>query len=120
MRPQFDERDTQILAERESAFNQHHGPRVGDFLRTQDGLLRFTHDWDDSLQTTCKQFGNGSFYLGKGYASYSGALDSAILKTKLRDTGMTELGAFWFFHHDYCTAHNGVECKFPCRVYEIA
>jgi hypothetical protein len=123
MRPEFDDRDAEILREREAAFNRVEGPRVGDFLRIADGVLRFTHDWGDSIQTTVRAkhpcYGDASFYLSDGYASFSGSLDSAIDKKTLRDTGETMLGSFWFFHHNFAEAENGVRCTMMCRVFEI-
>src|SRR5947207_14894030 len=102
MRPEFDSQDAKILAERERQFNQVAGPRVGDFLRVPDGVLRFTHDWGDSIQTTVGSkhpcHSDASFYLGDGYASFSGSLDPAIDKARLRDTGEPLEGSFWFVH----------------------
>jgi len=124
MYPEFDQRDAEILNKRESSFNSVTGPRVGDFLKTPDGVLRLTHDWGDSIQTTVRAkhpcYGDASFYLGDGYASFSGSLDSAIDKTLLRDTGETMPGSFWFFHHDFAGAGRGVHCKMACRVFEVA
>lgn len=123
MRPQFDERDTQILAVRELAFNEMLGPRVGDFLVTPDGMLRFTYDWGDSIQTTVRPShpcnGDASFYLSEGHVSFSGSLDHSVPKEFLRDTGKTESGSFWFFHHNDFCAENGVYFKIPCRVFEM-
>ncbi len=122
MRPDFDERDAAILRKREESFNRVDGPRVGDFLRTPDGVLRFTHDWGDSIQTTVRAkhpcYGDASFYLSDGYASFSGSLDPAIDKSLLRDTGETMPGSFWFFHHDVAGAGRGVYCTMPCRLFE--
>jgi hypothetical protein len=120
---QFDERDAEILARREAEFNLANGPRVGDFLRVAGGMLRFTHDWDDSLQTTVGKdhpcCGDASFYLGNdGYVSFSGSLDPSIDKTELFDTGEKQKGGFWFFHHDFQGAHRGVQCEMNCRVFE--
>lgn len=124
MRPEFDNVDAAILAEREKLFNAVEGPRVGDFLRTPDGMLRFTHDWGEDIQTTVRAkhpcYGDASFYLSEGYASFSGSLDSAISKTLLRDTGEKQDGSFWFFHHGWVTAENGVYFKMPCRIFEMA
>jgi hypothetical protein len=125
VRPQFDDRDREILAERERLFNQVPGPRVGDFLRVPDseGMLRFTHDWGDSIQTTVRAkhpcHGDASFYLSDGYASFSGSLDPAIDKAKLRQTEETMPGSFWFFHHNFAGAERGVYFSIPCRVFEI-
>lgn len=124
MRPDFDSIDAEILAKREREFNQEQGPRVGDFLRTRDGFLRFTHDWGDRIQTTVRPShpcnGDASFYLSEGgYVSFSGSLDPSIDKASLRDTGEKMAGSFWFFHHGYAMAHNGVNFKIECRVFEI-
>lgn len=122
MRPEFDERDKEILALRESLFNQMEGPRVGDYLRTPDGMLRFTHDWGDTIQTTVRPShpcnGDASFYLSEGHVSFSGSLNPGIAKDTLRDTGDKQDGSFWFFHHNDACAHNGVYFKIPCRVFE--
>lgn len=118
--PEFDTKDAEILAQYQASWNDREGPRVGDFVRMVDGeLRRFTHEWNDGIQTTWKGQ-SGSFYLGNGYASYSGGLESAIARSKLRDTGETREGAFWFFHHNHARAHNGVYFKIPCRVFEVA
>lgn len=119
----FDAVDAQILAIRERAFNEMPGPRVGDFLRVPEGVLRFTHDWGDAIQTTVRPShpcnGDGSFYLAEGNVSFSGSLDSSISKELLRDTGETLEGSFWFFHHDFWGAGNGVYFRIPCRVFEL-
>jgi hypothetical protein len=123
MRPQFDNIDAEILAKKEILFNELPGPRVGDFLRTPEGYLRFTHDWDDAIQTTVKAshpcHGDASFYLSEGSVSFSGSLAPAIDKTLLQDTGEKMDGSFWFFHHNSAGAERGVYCKIPCRVFEV-
>lgn len=122
-RPEFDERDAEILAVRERIFNEERGPRVGDYLRTADGMLRLTHDWGDTIQTTVRPShpcnGDASFYLGEEHVSFSGSLDPGIAKCSLRDTGEKLEGSFWFFHHNHACAHNGVYFRIPCRVFEI-
>ncbi len=120
----FDARDAEILKEREAGFNRVQGPRVGDFLRTPEGYLRFTHDWGNGIQTTCRPghpcSGDGSFYLGTdGYVSFSGWLDPSIDKAKLHQTEETQDGSFWFFHHDSWGADRDVSFKIPCRVFEL-
>jgi hypothetical protein len=123
MNCEFDSRDAEILTKCEQAFKQVDGPRVGDFLRTADGFLRFTHDWGDDIQTTVKAshpcHGDASFYLSDGYASFSGSLDPAISKSKLRDTGEGIEGSFWFFHHGFAGAGRGVYFRIRCRVFEM-
>lgn len=122
MRPEFDNVDAEILAVRELLFNQIEGPRVGDFLRTPEGYLRFTHDWGNAIQTTVRPShpcnGDASFYLSEGHVSFSGSLDSSISKTLLRDTGEKQDGSFWFFHHNSAGAEHGVYFRIPVRVFE--
>lgn len=123
MRPEFDNVDAEILARRVLAFDAVPGPRVGDFLRVPEGLLRFTHDWGDSIQTTVRPShpcnGDASFYLSdEGYVSFSGSLDPSISKELLRDTGETQEGSFWFFHHNFAGAARGVYFRIACRVFE--
>jgi hypothetical protein len=122
MRPEFDDVDAKILAERQRTYDAIDGPRVGDFLRVAGGMLRFTHDWGDSIQTTVRPShpcnGDASFYLSDGCVSFSGSLDPAIDKHRLRDTGETQDGSFWFFHHNFAGAACGVYFKIPCRVFE--
>lgn len=120
MHPTFDDLDADALAKREAQFNAQPGPRVGDWLDLPDGTpVRFTHDWDDAIQTTTPNFGLGSFYLDYGWASYSGALDPPVSKSKLVDTGEARPGAFWFFHHQQAKANNGVQFSIPCRVFKM-
>lgn len=127
-RPTFDARDAEILAERIKAWDQRPGPRVGDFVRKVDGSLhRFTHHWGDGLQITWSEnarkgadtYHCGSFYLGHGYVEFSGGLDPAIPVDKLVRTDEVRLGRFWFFHHNWTRAHNGVHCDAPCRVWQV-
>ena len=103
-----------ILRERVGAWSQKGLPRVGDFIEFSDGIVeQFSYDWGDSIQSS----EGGSFYLGKGYVSFSGALNTAIPKDKVSDSGRTKLGKFWFFHHDDMTAHNGVYVNVACRIF---
>jgi hypothetical protein len=113
--PMFDDRDQEILEEREQEWNKRTGPRVGDWIRFTDGLvLQISHLWDDSVQYT---FG-GSFYLGSDYQSYSGGLESGIPRDSLTLTEETKPAGIWFFHHDRARAHNGVNANVTARVYE--
>lgn len=115
----LDSVNSQILAKRTESFEKLQGPRVGDYLQTESGYLRFTHDWGDCIQVTCPRFGNGSFYLSDFGASYSGCLDPAISKSKLIDTGRIRPGRFWFFNHDMARAYNGIEVTVNCKVWNM-
>ncbi|WP_409562663.1 hypothetical protein [Hyphomicrobium sp. MC8b] len=119
--PVFDDRDQEIKNFLLAYWNSILGPRVGDFVQTEDGTLhRFTQDWDDRLQITSSlDPAGGSFYFALGYCSYSGGLDPSIPKSRLYDTGAVKDGNVWFFHHDIARAHNGVTTAIPCRVYRV-
>jgi hypothetical protein len=121
MKPQFDEKDSAILAKREALFNAHPGPRVGDYVQFPDHHVeRFSHDWGDSIQTTDGLYGQ-SFYLDRtGYADFSGGLNPAIAKAELVDLLAPMRGSFWFFHHDQARASNGVEFSIACRVFSYS
>lgn len=116
----LDAQDRTILSERALKYQNLTGPRVGDFVQMPDGSLRrFTHDWGKDIQTTLPATGGGSFYLTEdGHASYSGGLDSAIMKDRLKlISGRGMAGLFWFFHHGIRRAHNAVHCSITCEVY---
>ena len=112
--PSIDQRDLDILAARSAALDAVSGPRVGDWVEFTDGVSRrISHLWPESAQTS----DGGSFYLGDGYVSMSGALHDSVPTDSLVITGERRAGAVWFFHHDHATAHNGVETTLLFRVY---
>lgn len=116
-----------ILATRFTKYNQRKGARVGDYLRLWAGpgpcpahrneFTRFTHDWGDSLQTGGHS--GSSYYLGDGYLSYSGSLDSGISRASLIQTNYTKMGDVWFFDEDWAGAGRGVNFEIPHRVFTI-
>lgn len=110
-----DERDAELLRQREQAWAQREGPRVGDFLRFADGSLhRLAHDWGDSFQTSR----DGTFYLlPNGLASMSGSLSQPVPNDRIRETPGKAIGRFWFFHHDAARAHAAVYVDMECRVF---
>ena len=114
-----------ILKNRMEKLNEKKGARNGDFLKLPNGkYTRFTHDWGDSLQTGCLRIANesgncGSFYLGSGSMSYSGSLDPAIDRSKLKLTDEIKLGRVWFFNNGEARAHNGIDFDVPLRVFEL-
>lgn len=121
---QLDEQDTEILLRRFHAFCDKHGPREGDYVRFSDGVMRRISfitplEWlpeCDSVQTS----DSGSWYLGEGYCSFSGSLFLGVKRETLRDSGERKPGRVWFFHHDYRTAHNGVETEIDFRVFNCS
>lgn len=95
-------------------------PTVGEFLLTDQGYLRFTHDWGEVIQTTVKPGYDQSFHIDKeGFMSFSGSLDPAIDKTRLVLTSEIREGSCWFWSHGYVEGHNGVHTYMPCRVWAI-
>lgn len=111
-----DDRDMAIAEERLKKFDQDPDPRVGDFVITPEGKLqRIAYCWPDQLQT-CD---GGSFFLGNGYADMSGGLDPGFKKEAFKITEEKKPGRFWFFHHDYRMAHNGIGVLALCRVYKV-
>lgn len=95
------------------------GPRVGDFVIVPWGLgpMRFSHDWGDTIQIST----GGSFYLGSsGEASFSGSLEPAIDKSKLRQAlglDAEQAGSFWIWKEGYAGAGRGVSVYVECRTY---
>jgi hypothetical protein len=115
-----DQKDNQILRRRFAAWEAIKGPRMGDYVIYPDGHSeRISYDWGSKVQTSDAKFGS-SFYLEEcGYVSFSGGLNPPVPKNKLRETGRTLDGAFWFFHQDWWQADNGVGFELPCRVFEL-
>jgi hypothetical protein len=117
---EMDDRDRELLAEKTKAWEaRQDGPRVGDFVITPKGLLRFTHDWGEDIQTTVKPGYDASFYLSDGGMSFSGSLSPGIPKALLELTGEVMEGSCWFFSHGFAEASNGVHATVPCRVYRL-
>lgn len=115
-----DAHDQALLKERAAAFIRREGPCVGDWVIMAEGdLRRFTHDWGDDIQTTCKGM-YGSFHLNReGYASFSGSLDPGMPKTRFEQTDELKAAPFWFFHHDSPRAHSGVNVSVLARVWRL-
>jgi len=114
-----------ILLKRTQIWDKIKGPRVGDYLRVGDKYTRFTHDGDDHLQTGgCCHYANGKkrdgrYYFGKGYMSYSGALDKGVAVSDIEETDEIREGPVWFFNNDEPGKDNAVYFEILCRVYTI-
>lgn len=112
-----DARDRRIIGERMGALLERKGPRVGDFVDFADGTQRrISYLWPDGAQTS----DGGSYYLGRGYVSMSGALHPCVPLESLEPTGELRAGWVWIFHHDHHTAHNGVDARVSFRVFRCA
>lgn len=119
-----DERDLQILKERQEAYDAIREPITGDCIIFSDGSeARITHVWTDengepiSIQTS-NTVQNYGFYLGKGYMSYSGGLNSGIPWSHFSECSEKRTAPVWFFHHDWAQAHNGVDAHLVCKVWK--
>lgn len=119
----LDEKDRKLYLTIRENWGNTPGVRVGDFLKVAENeYLRFTHDWNDSIQTTCEKghpcSRDTSFYASStGRLSFSGSLASAIPKNTLIETNEIKDGSIWFFHHNESKANNSVKTSLPCRVY---
>jgi hypothetical protein len=131
MRPQFDERDSAILAERQRARDalslQVPYPLEGDLVDMPDGTQRrVTHVWDHGddpgayvVQLTVPEF-DASFYLCEsGHMEFSGSLDRGRPARQFVLTGTTGRAPVWFFHHGHVCAHNGVHCFVTVRRWQF-
>lgn len=118
-RPEIDERDQALLAQRIAAMDACPGPRVGDVVRFADGVTRrISYDWsewDGGLQTS----DSGSYHLSaSGHVSMSGSLFGTVPAESLTESGETMQAPVWFFHHDQAKAHNGVDVMVAFRVFD--
>lgn len=113
----LDEKDFKLLSDRAIAFSKHTTPRSGDYIEFACGITRrISHVWfEESVQTSSE--GDGSWYLDKGYMSFSGSLYQSIPVEALTIKEETRMGSCWFFHHNHHTAHNGCYVSIPCRVW---
>jgi len=108
------ERLAQIQANRERI----EGPRIGDFVLFSTGQLeRFSHAWDDGLQTSP----SGSFFLhASGSSEFSGALNPHTPRRSLELIGAILPGTFWFFRDGRAQPGGRVDFSIPCRVFRTA
>ena len=116
-RPILENDDDRIVKQR-LAQRESDEPVVGDYVvfGNRPRMERISHDWGDAVQTSV----DGSWYLGDGgYVSFSGGLNPPIPKAELADTGETEPGSFWIFHHDEWRANNAHQFKAPCRIWRL-
>ena len=120
---QLDETDQDILRTKTRLLDQNPKPRVGDYIRFADGTeRRISHLWTElggwDMEDAAQTSDGGSFYLGDGYATFSGSLFGGTPLDKLSElVGEKKLGDVWFFHHNVRRAYNGVDTSIPFRIY---
>ncbi len=123
-RPQLDERDLAIIAERFLLLEREVGPRCGDHVDFADGVSRrISHVY--SREQWGSEWGvqtsdGGSWYLGEGFVSFSGSLFPTVPGGSLTLTDVERVGSVWIFHHDRWCAFNGVDAVVPFRVYRCS
>lgn len=113
-----------LFKKRERAYNRIKGIRVGDWVKEKDGYTRVTYIWRDDDKTYQIQTGGskfGQFYLGDGYISYSGGLDTGFNPNKVKYEQLKgrRIGSVWFFKNDYHTADNAVVYTMKFRVFKV-
>lgn len=113
-----DAENENILVERQAILDTIEGIRVGDFVKCGDKIARVAHHWGDRVQLTDGRY-SGSFYLGRGYISYSGSLNSGIEVEKFHATNEVMEGNVWFFSQDHSMAHNGYYTKAQFKVWTL-
>jgi hypothetical protein len=138
-KPEFDDKDRELLIQREVKRSLLIGPQVGDYVVFPDsfggGIRQFTYDWGKDIQTTVSKekredgtihpcAGDVSFYIDRdGECNFSGSLDKAIPKDKIFPSynGTNQAlryGNVWFFHHDVPGAQRGVYAMITFKIWE--
>lgn len=111
-----DERDIDILQQRQNARLAIASPLEGDIIAFADGVTRRISSVTHSHVQTSD---GGSWHLSaSGYGSFSGSLYSPVPVNTLTDTGDIEPARFWFFHHAFASAHNAVYVNVNVRVWQ--
>lgn len=113
-----------LFKKRERAYNRIKGIRVGDWVKEKGGYTRVTYIWRDGKKIYQVQTGGskfGQFYLGDGYISYSGGLDTGFNPDEVKYVQLKErrIGSVWFFKNDYHTADNAVVYTMKFRVFKV-
>lgn len=116
----FDEQDTRLLAEKLERRAALQGPLNGDFVRFPTGEIERISNTSLEKGVQTSPVWAGSYFLTyEGDASFSGSLHPVIPRESLTlVSGDTQLGSFWFFHHDRAGAGRGVYCSAFCNVYQ--
>lgn len=112
----LDEKNQGILLLRSKMYLENPEPQVGDYVEFIDGVCRrISHAWwDGDIQSST----GGSFYLGNGYASFSGALYRSVPKNSISNSKELRPASFWFFRDDNAIAHNGIIVSALVRVWK--
>ena len=118
---EYDARDEVIRQKREALFLGLRGPSVGDYVDFADGVTRrISYVWNLGDRVECQTSEGGSYYLGEGYASFSGGLLPSVDAATFTLSDEKRGGQFWFFHHGFTEAHAGMDCNIKCRVWKCS
>lgn len=125
---ELDDRDRQLAGLRLAALACQPAPQVGEIVAgagEEGDRRRIAYVWEaeqapSGAWLALVQFADGgSFYLGDGYCSFSGALDSSE-SFALQVAPETVLASAWIFHHDHPGAGRGVDFLGIFRVWQVA
>ena len=95
-------------------------PKQGEFMEAPDGTLRrIAHVWhtDDGMIEWQPVSGNGSYFMGQGYMSMSGSLESSE-RHQYEPTDRTHPASAWTWHRGWSGAGNGVNFIVNVRVWK--
>ena len=110
-------KDFDFIHEFLGLYEQRSGPRVGDFLQVMpDRYTRLTHVWGAVLYTGSLV---DSYYLGKGYITYSGSCGRGYEKKQVMPTTQTMEGRIWTFSNHWQGAGRGIHLTVPLRVFKL-
>lgn len=110
-------KDFELIHKFLGLYEQRSGPRVGDFLQVApDRYTRFSHAWGTVLYAGSVF---DSYYLGKGYITYSGSCGRVYEKKQVTLTGQSMEGRIWTFSNNWQGAGRGIHLTVPLRVFKL-
>ena len=117
------EKQKPIFKENLDVYNKKKGVRVGDYITDDKGnYTRVTYIWrnEKDVPLRIQTGGNsGSYYLGKGYISYSGSLDSGYEPQEISKLPVgKKKGDFWTFKNNLSGADRGISASSDFRVFK--
>jgi|WetSurMetagenome_2_1015567.scaffolds.fasta_scaffold542933_2 hypothetical protein len=116
---ELDAINLKLIELREANYNRISSPRVGDYIVMKDkSLQRFSHEWEDGLQTTDGRFGCSFHMFSNGGVSFSGGLNPTVKFENIQLlSGDLHFGLFWMFDHDISGAGREINFSIAVRTY---
>lgn len=110
-----DDIDLKLAQSAYKCYRANSSPQVGDYVIIDGNYYRFSYDWHTAIQYST----GGSWHLStKGFASFSGGLESPISKSRIKRTIETKNAIFWMWHHNHSGARQSVYVIMPVRVFK--